>query len=214
MGRRRQRYQDDYDDEPPDQRGAFASGFGFSSGCLMGALMVFVGLPLLACGGCAMLGLIGSARVPKQDVANTPDMPTNPIGNGGRAPVDKPVEPKAKPEVRKWPYQFVATKTERDGLRDVMDLYSFSGKFDMMELEAFCRERKERSPAKAFYYVVIFDDPTNAVFPNNPFTATFNEEREAKHVRAIYCYNRLNGFSELDVYELNSWESRPTTIKP
>lgn len=129
-------------------------------------------------------------------------------------PKSNNLEKEPPPIQKKWPYQFVGTKTEKSGNNDVMDLYAYSDKIDTQELVAFCRERKRQSTAKAFYYLVIFDKPGNAVFPNNPFTATFNEEEETKHVRAIYCYNKLNGFSELDVYEENMWDSTPKTSKP
>lgn len=91
-----------------------------------------------------------------------------------------------------------------------MDLYAFDGEFDAADLKAFCKERKDKSPARVFYYVVIFDKASNARFPSTPFTAEYGDEEGAlKHIRAIYCYNKLNGFSELRYHPLNVWEHIP-----
>ncbi len=95
-----------------------------------------------------------------------------------------------------------------------MDLYAYAGDLDLSNLIAFCQERKEESPAEAFYYIVIFDDSANAVFPTAPFTAEYGSDEEAsKHIRAIYVYNKKNGFSELRHYERNMWESVANTEK-
>ena len=115
---------------------------------------------------------------------------------------------------KKWPYQLVESKTEQTEHRNVMDLYAFNGEFDPADLKAFCKERKDKSPAKVFYYVVIFDKAANAKFPNTPFTAEYgDDEGILKHIRAIYCYNKLNGFSELRYHSQNVWEHVPTREK-
>lgn len=117
---------------------------------------------------------------------------------------------------KNWPFQFINTKTERNGRHNVMDLYAFSGTFNLAELRAFCRERKSKSPANDFYYVVIFDLAANAIFPMSPFTAEFGleeEEEQKRHIRAIYLYNRQNGFSELRYYRSNAWDSAGTYEK-
>lgn len=130
----------------------------------------------------------------------------------------KPISPDAKREpvgpatAEMAGIAFVATKTEGD--RDVMDLYAVSGHFDLDKLKNFCRNRKESSTAKVFYYLVVFDDKANARFPTTPFTAEFGIEEDAlRHIRAIYVFNRLNGFSELRHYERNMWESTPRLEK-
>lgn len=115
---------------------------------------------------------------------------------------------------QQYPYQFVATKTESGGYQNVMDLYAYSGEFDIANLKTFCKERKANSTARAFYYAVIFDNAANATFPSSPFTAEYGlEEQAAKHIRAIYVYNRANGHSELTYYADNKWESRPSTVR-
>jgi hypothetical protein len=110
-----------------------------------------------------------------------------------------------------WSYEFVETKKDpKTNGRDTMDLYSYSGPLVLSDLKAFCKERKQQSSAKAFYYVVIFDDKANATFPTTPFTSDFggpNDEGALKHIRAVYTFNRVNGFSELRYYDENAWES-------
>lgn len=123
-------------------------------------------------------------------------------------------EPIPPPAEKKWPYLFVETKTEQSGHRNVMDIYAFDGDIDPTDLKAFCQERKEKSPAKVFYYVVIFDKASNAKFPSTPFTAGYGDDEGAmKHIRAIYCYNKLNGFSEVRHHSQNIWEHISTLEK-
>ena len=112
------------------------------------------------------------------------------------------------------PYKFLQTKSEQGG-RDVMELYAFSGKFDPAALKAFCLDRKAKSTARAFYYAVVFDSAANAKFPTSPFTAEYGiQENTLKHIRAIYCYNRVNGFSEVRYHDANIWDHTPKHEKP
>ena len=124
-------------------------------------------------------------------------------------------EPSPPPSAKKkWPYQFVESKTEQTEYRNVMDLYAFNGEFDLINLKAFCKERKDKSPSQVFYYVVIFDKAANAKFPSTPFTTEYSDEEGAlKHIRAIYSYNKLNGFSELSYHPQNLWEHIPMREK-
>ena len=115
----------------------------------------------------------------------------------------------AAPE-NQLPYKFVKTKTEASEQRNVMDLYAFDGDLDPYTLKTFCLDQKEKSTANPFYYLVIFDKAENAKFPDTPFTAEYGiEEESLKHIRAIYCYNRLNGFSELRYHGDNIWDNVP-----
>jgi hypothetical protein len=111
-------------------------------------------------------------------------------------------------EKSNWPYEFISSKSERTGYYNVMDLYAFSCEFDAHNLRAFCRNRLEESDAEAFYYVVVFDEADNAGFPSYPLTAGFSQdEKLAKHIRAICEFNKVNGFAELRHYDDNLWES-------
>lgn len=49
-------------DSTYQMKGAFRTAFGLSSGCLLGALAVMVGLPLLACGGFLLVGAVGKVQ--------------------------------------------------------------------------------------------------------------------------------------------------------
>lgn len=119
--------------------------------------------------------------------------------------------PRNSQSEKAWPYQFVMSKTEQTGHRNVMDLYSYAGDFNPDDLRAFCRDRKDKSPATVFYFVVIFDSPSNAQFPSTGFTAQYAlEDGVGKHIRAIYVYNKLNGHSELRYHAQNVWEHIPT----
>ena len=109
---------------------------------------------------------------------------------------------------------FIDRKTENDGLHDSMELYAVDGSFDPKEFRALCVEKKKNAKAKAFNYVVVFDQSINAKFPNSPFTAGFGiEEDKIRHIIAIFEYNKLNGFCEMRVYEPNMWEGKAVTEK-
>lgn len=112
------------------------------------------------------------------------------------------------------PFKLVESKTEATGLRNVMELYAFAGPFNAAELKKFCIDRKSKSTAKAFLYVVIFDEASNAKFPSTPFTAEYGTDDDlAKHIRAIYVYNKMNGFSELRYHDKNIWDNIPSREK-
>ncbi len=59
MARSRRRYDDGYDDRPARRK----SG----GSCLVTALAVVVGIPLLSCGGCILIGFFGASIRPKPD---------------------------------------------------------------------------------------------------------------------------------------------------
>jgi hypothetical protein len=133
------------------------------------------------------------------------------LGAGCTSPDSKPGTAK----VQKSPYQFLRSKSEGPSGRDVMELFAFSGKFNQKALVEFCQRKKKDNKAKGFYYAVIFDNAANARFPSSPFTAQFGADEDSlKHIRAIYEFNRVNGFSELSYYDSNMWEGRATRVKP
>jgi hypothetical protein len=149
------------------------------------ALAVWMGL-LIACGG------------------------GQPAPTAKKASSSKPAKFASQSSNKDWPYKFVQTKKDPkspDG--DIMDLFAYSGPLDIKQLKAFCKARKEQSKAKLFYFAVLFDNAENAVFPSNPFTAEYGIDEDAlKHIRAIYTYNRKNGYSELRHYDTNAWEGK------
>lgn len=112
-----------------------------------------------------------------------------------------------------FPFEYVDSKTEPSG-ENKMDLYAYSEKFNIDSLKLFCKQQKEKFTSGTFYYLVIFDAKENASFPNNPMTAFYGiDEKPQKHIRAYYTYNRLNGYSKLNIFEKNLWVSSPEVIE-
>lgn len=107
----------------------------------------------------------------------------------------------------KWPYKYVAKKTQINGTENVMELYAYSGPFDVENLKDFCWRKKREVTNEGLYYLVIFDDPGRAEFPTKPFTAEYGTEKsKARNIRALLVYNAINGFCELRYYKLNMAE--------
>ena len=125
--------------------------------------------------------------------------------------------PPAKPESPKRPsFEFVARKSENAGAVSggaIMELYAFSGELDEDALVRFLLRKKNTSSAKVFHYVVVFDGRENAKFPKSPFSALYGVEEDAlSHIRALYSYNRLNGFSKVRYHPKNIWGHSAITI--
>jgi hypothetical protein len=111
-----------------------------------------------------------------------------------------------------YPFEFVDTKSESIGNK--MDLYAPLDKLNLQMLKALCKEQKESWQRPGFYFLVVFDNKENAVFPRNPFTAWYGvDETPQKHIIALFEYNASNGYSNLTVYSENMWESSPVSIK-
>jgi len=95
-----------------------------------------------------------------------------------------------------------------------MELYTVENEINIDTLKMFCLEKKNDFTNGVFHYIIFFDQKENAVFPSNPFTALYGtDENTMKHIKAYYEYNRMNGYSQLNVFEKNSFESPATTIK-
>lgn len=127
---------------------------------------------------------------------------------------DQAQNPDNQPDNNLPKYQFVNSKTESDENHNKMDMYTYSGDFDIDNLKTLAQENKAKFNSGTFYYLVVFDNKDNAVFPQDPFTAEYGiEEGPQKHIKAIYTYNKNNGFSEIDYYDTNRWESVAKTVK-
>lgn len=60
----------------------------------------------------------------------------------------------------------------------------------------------------------MFDAFANAKFPSTPFTAEYGLEEDAlKHIRALYVFNKVNGFSEVRYHDKNIWDNVPIREK-
>lgn len=109
--------------------------------------------------------------------------------------------------VNNYPYQYIETKREES---NEMLLFAYNDSLHPATLQQFCKERKEGFKSGFFHFIVIFDKKENATFPKNPLTAMYGMDKDAlMHIRAIYTFNKLNGYSKLTMYEKNAYESAP-----
>lgn len=112
--------------------------------------------------------------------------------------------------------QFIKAKAEKSGkFINIMGLHCEPDKINIEELKELCGGAAAViSDECMFYYLVVFDSEENAVFPETPFTAIYGDEEEPqRHIKAIYEYNKHNGYSVLSLYEKNKWESPVEEIK-
>lgn len=129
------------------------------------------------------------------------DTPIRKSDNDSTLVVSKPIE---------YPYTFINSKQEtrqNDQNYNEMLLYICGTKPDIDTLKLFCASKKNGFSGGIFHIIAFFDNKENSAFPNNPVTGGFNDEKISKHIKAIYTYNRLNGYSKLDYYDKNLWES-------
>lgn len=122
----------------------------------------------------------------------------------------------SKPKLSK--FNLVDSKTESTGeSSNVMDLYvptEPNNEIDLTALNDLCRERKEQFSSGNFYILVVFDNKDNAAFPSTPLTAAYGaDEKSLRHIKAMYTYNRLNGYSTLDTFDNSAWDSVAKSIK-
>lgn len=109
-----------------------------------------------------------------------------------------------------FPFSYVDTRKEdrkNDNSYNEMLLYTCGDKPSLDTLKLFCTEKKNEFKDGVFHIIVFFDKKQNATFPNNPVTALYIEDKPMKHIKAIYTFNKANGYSQLDFYEKNSFES-------
>lgn len=114
-----------------------------------------------------------------------------------------------------YPYELIDSKVESAGaFENSMYLYTIPEQVNIDTLKMFCTEKKKEFNSGAFHYIVFFDSKENASFPTNPITAFYGgDEKIMKHIKAYYEFNAVNGYSELHVFDKNSYESPSNTIK-
>lgn len=120
------------------------------------------------------------------------------------------------PMAIEYPFAYIDTKKEvrkNDNNYNEMLLYSCGEKPNHDTLQMFCLEKKKEFTDGVFHIITFFDKQVNSKFPINPITGGYMDEMPAKHIKAIYTYNKSNGYSKLDFYEKNSWESTPVTTE-
>ena len=119
----------------------------------------------------------------------------------------------AKREIPKdTPFISIDQKTE-DGDRVEFATYeNVNGYPDWNKLKAFCLAKKDTWDGR-FYALIVIDDKKYAIYPSGFASALYNvmDDKEVaimKHVKAVYSYNAVNGFSELTTYETNMFEGK------
>lgn len=76
-------------------------------------------------------------------------------------------------------------------------------------LQLFCKAKKDSISDGYFHILTFFDEAKNAIFEEYPVTAGYMDEKNLKHIKAVYTYNTNNGYSKLVVYKENSFISKP-----
>jgi hypothetical protein len=120
------------------------------------------------------------------------------------------------PNAIEYPFAYIDTKKEvrkNDNNYNEMLLYACGEKPSHDTLQMFCLEKKKEFTDGVFHIIAFFDKQVNSKFPTNPITGGYMDEIPARHIKAIYTYNRVNGYSKLDYYEKNSWEGTPVTTE-
>lgn len=108
----------------------------------------------------------------------------------------------------------VDTKKElrNDGDYNQMTLFEVDNTITLEELKNYCSTVKPNYSSGYFQILVFFKKSNSARFPNNPLTGMFMEDEDMKNIKAIYTINNINGYSKLDYYSKNSFESLATSI--
>lgn len=101
-----------------------------------------------------------------------------------------------------------------DGNENIIHLYECGKYPDVLEIIDMCKRELTGRPKEYFFYLVFFDEEVNAGFSEHPATAYYGlEEQKLSHIKAIYEANRVNGYSMLNFYEKNAFNSPPQQIK-
>ncbi|MCS3531859.1 hypothetical protein [Chryseobacterium sp. JUb7] len=99
-----------------------------------------------------------------------------------------------------------------DGNFNQMTLFEVDKDISSEQLKDYCLTAKPEYNNGYFQILVFFKKPNSARFPDNPLTGMYIEESDLKNIKATYTINNINGYSKLDYYENNNWESLVQTI--
>lgn len=101
---------------------------------------------------------------------------------------------------------------ELDGDYNQMTLFEVDKDINLDQLKKYCSTVKPNYTNGYFQILVFFKQPGSARFPDNPLTGLFMEESDLKNIKAVYTINNINGYSKLDYYEKNEWESSVKSV--
>ncbi len=118
------------------------------------------------------------------------------------------------PTVKKPTIEKVKEKKEEraDGDFNQMTLFFVDTAISIDDLSKYCLEHKNDYTNGYFQILVFFKNQKAIRFPDNPITATFMEEKDLKNIKAIYTLNNKNGYSKLDFYDNNAYESKSNSV--
>jgi len=128
---------------------------------------------------------------------------------------DQNVELKTKPKSDRNNIKMVDSKKEireLDGNFNQMTLFEVNKDISLEELKEYCSSAKQNYSDGYFQILVFFKKHNSARFPDNPVTGMFIEEDDLKNIKAVYTINNINGYSKLNYYDNNNWESSAQTI--
>jgi len=100
-----------------------------------------------------------------------------------------------------------------DGDYNQMTLFEVKEDISLEQIKSYCSSVKPNYNNGYFQILVFFIKPNSARFPDNPLTALHNDEKDSKNIKAVYTINNINGYSKLDYYENNSFESLAQSIE-
>lgn len=108
----------------------------------------------------------------------------------------------------------IDTKKEirNDGNFNQMTLFEVDDNISPEDLKNYCSEVKSDYQNGYFQILVFFKKADRARFPDNPLTGMYMEDEDLKNIKASYTINNINGYSKLDYYENNSFESLVQTM--
>jgi hypothetical protein len=167
------------------------------------SLLVYSGLTFL-------LFILFVTTIDKKPISNNGSTNINSEKTENRTQEDKPnIEPK------KVIIQKIKNKRERrdDGEFNEMTLFVVDSSITSEELSNYCSDHKSEYKDGYFQILVFFKNANAVRFPDNPITATYMEEKDLKNIKAIYEINNFNGYSKLDYYDKNGYESKPNLIE-
>ena len=99
-----------------------------------------------------------------------------------------------------------------DGDFNKMTLFEVEKDISLDQLKEYCSTVKPSYREGYFQILVFFKKPYSARFPDNSVTGMYMEEDDMKNIKASYTINNKNGYSKLEYYDNNNYESHAETV--
>ncbi|MCT2409437.1 hypothetical protein NZD88_17950 [Chryseobacterium antibioticum] len=129
-------------------------------------------------------------------------------------PITSSIETQSKLKYNNDKMKKIDSKKEirSDGNFNQMTLFEVDEDISFTQLKDYCSNVKSDYTDGYFQILVFFKKANNARFPTNPLTGLYTEDEDMKNIKAVYTINNMNGYSKLDYYDNNSFESLAQTI--